>query len=171
MKQTKEIKLAYAAGFLDGEGCIRISKRLPRNGKSISYNLLVMITQKDGEIMDWLYGNFGGTVYLKNKLRNGDNWIYEWRVSEVKAYNFLKEILPFLRYKKRQAELAIQFQQRLIFERKRNIPDNGRFTSLSDNELIERERIYQEMSRIKKEFVKSKNPNVVEYTFKSMVQE
>lgn len=168
MKQTKEIKLAYAAGFLDGEGCIRISKRNPRNGRSTSYNLLVSIAQKDGNIMDWLFGNFGGMVYLKNK--NKDNWIYEWRVTEVKAYNFLKELLPFIKYKKKQAELAIQFQQRRIFERKRNIPDNGKFMSLSENELKKREEIYQKMRLIKKEFVKSKNPNIVEYNFKSMVQ-
>ena len=167
MKQTKEIKLAYAAGFLDGEGCIRISRRNPRDGRSTSYSLSVMIYQKDGEIMDWLYGNFGGMVYLKNKT---SNWIYEWRVTEVKAYNFLKELLPFLKYKRKQAELAIQFQQRRIFERERNIPDNGRFASLSQNELEIREEIYQKMCALKKEFVKSKNPNVVEYNFKSMVQ-
>ena len=171
MKQTKEIKLAYAAGFLDGEGCIRISKRNPRNGRSISYNLLVNISQKDGEVMDWLYGNFGGIVYLKNKKADSTDWIYEWRITEKQAFNFLKEVFPFLKYKKKQAELAIQFQQRRIFERKRNIPDNGRFTSLTQNELDIRERIYQKMSSLKKEFVKSKNPNVVEYNFKSMVQE
>src|SRR3990167_3559029 len=139
MKQTKEIKLAYTAGFLDGEGCIRISKRNPRNGRRISYNLSVVIYQKDGEIMDWLYGNFGGMVYLKNKGDKSDNWIYEWRVTEVKAYQFLKTLLPFLKYKKKQAELAIQFQQRRIFERERNIPDNGRFAPLTQIELYKRE--------------------------------
>ncbi len=171
MKQNRALILSYTAGFLDGEGCIRISKRLPRNNKSMSYNLFVNITQKDGEIMDWLQGNFGGTIFLKNKSKDGKDWIYEWRITEVKAFNFLKEILPFLKYKKKQAELAIMFQQRRIFERKRNIPDNGRFASLSQDELDKREVIYQEMSALKKLFRKSKNPNIVEYNFKSMVQE
>lgn len=169
MKQNKASKLAYAAGFFDGEGCIRISKRKPRHGRSTSYNLLIMVYQKDGEIMDWFYGNFGGVVYLKDK--SGNNWIYEWRLSEKKAFNFLKDILPFLKYKKKQAELAIRFQQRRIFERERNVPDNGRFSPLTKSELDERESIYQEMSDLKKSFIKSKNPNVIEYTFKSMVQE
>lgn len=169
MKQNKALILAYTAGFLDGEGCIRINKRLPKNNRSMSYNLFVSITQKDGEIMDWLQGNFGGTILLNNKRKK--SWIYEWRITEVKAFNFLKEILPFLKYKKKQAEIALQFQQRRIFERKRNIPDNGRFASLSQNELDKREEIYQEMCAIKKIFRKCKNPNVVEYTFKSMMQE
>ena len=169
MKQNKALKLAYAAGFLDGEGCIRITKRDSRNGRSSQYGLFVNISQKDGEIMDWLYGNFGGMVYLKNKAN--DYWIYEWRLSDRNAYDFLKEILPFLRYKKHQAELAIQYQQRRIFERKRNVPDNGRFASLSQSELDIREKIYQEMCELKKVYVKAKNPNVVKYNFKSMVQE
>lgn len=171
MKQERALKLSYAAGFVDGEGCIRISKRNPRNGRSTSYNLLVMVTQKDGEIMDWFYGNFGGMVYLKNKDTYGSDWIYEWRLNELQAYKFLKELLPFLRYKRKQAELAIQFQERRIFGRKKTLDDRQRFTSLTEHELEEREKIYQEMSRLKKVFIKSKNPNVVEYTFNSMVQE
>ena len=41
MKQTKEIKLAYVAGFLDGEGCIRINKR---NFSEISLDISQIVT-------------------------------------------------------------------------------------------------------------------------------
>lgn len=170
MKQDKKTKLAYAAGFLDGEGCIKIAKRNPRNGRSANYSLLVSITQKDGRPVDWLFGNFGGVVYLKNKKTDGSNWIYEWRSTDTGAYKFLKSVVPFLLVKKEQAELAIQFQERREFARKRNKPDNGRFASLTKDELSKREEIYQKMSELKWQYKKSKNPNVKEYTFKSMVQ-
>lgn len=169
MKQSNASKHSYAAGFLDGEGCIKITKRKPRNGRSTNYGLLVSITQKDGRPIDWLYGNFGGVVYLKNK--SNDNWIYEWKVTEKSAYEFLKKVYPLLKVKKEQAMLAIRFQERRINARKRSNPDNGRFTLLSDRELEIREEMYKEMSILKKQYQKSKNPNVKEYNFKSMVQE
>ena len=89
----------------------------------------------------------------------------------MKAYNFLKEILPFLKYKKKQAEMVIRFQQRRILGRKRNTPDNGRFAPLEKHEIEEREKICEMLSQQKKVFNKSKSPSVIEYNFKSMVQE
>ena len=50
-------------------------------------------------------------VYLKDRRKNP---IYEWILTHKKAYEFLKIITPFLKYKRPQAELAIKFQQRLL---------------------------------------------------------
>lgn len=165
MNKENSIKLAYAAGFFDGEGCIRIVHRNGRNGKSDQYSLYVSIVQKDGKPIDWMYGNFGGMVYLKNK--NGGDWIYEWRVMDTKAYEFLKKIEPFLIYKKEQVQIGIRFQERLKYGRKHT---GGRYTSLTDAEQAQRKDMHDQMIEAKKRFTKSKNPNVVEYTFKSMVQ-
>jgi len=174
MKQTNEIKYAYAAGFIDGEGCIRISKRNPRNNRSISYNLLMMIFQKDGQIMDWLIGNFGGLVYKRIKDEADQNtyghgWVYEWRLSERQAYELLKKLVPFLKYKKPQAELAIRFYERRIFENKNKRDNNKRFIRLTDEEINKREEIYQQMKSLKKIYHQCKYPNVVE--LKTIVQE
>ena len=168
MKKDKQSILAYVAGIIDGEGCIRIVTRKPRNGKSTQHSLMLQVAQKDGILMDWLYGNFGGMVYLKNKRTDGSDWIYEWRVMEKKAAEVLKQILPFLTVKKRQAELGLRFQTHKTGAG--NYGD-GRYKPLSEHELQLRENIAQEISKAKKEYRKSKNPNVVEYTFKSMVQE
>lgn len=170
MKQSNVSKYSYAAGFFDGEGCIRITKRNPRNGRSTNYSLLVTVAQKDGQSMDWLYGNFGGMVYMKNKKKDESDWVYEWRLTDRKAYEFLKKILPFIIVKKAQARLAIRFQERRNFARTRHYPDNGRFAPLTKNELDTREKLYRRMCELKREYKKSKNPNVVKYNFKSMMQ-
>lgn len=168
MKKDKQAILAYAAGIIDGEGCIRIVTRKPRNGKSTQHSLMLQVAQKDGILMDWLYGVFGGMVYLKNKKTDGTDWIYEWRVMENKAAEVLKQILPFLTVKKHQAELGLRFQTHKTGAG--NYGD-GRFKPLSEHELHLRDNLAKEISELKKEYRKSKNPNVVEYTFKSMVQE
>ena len=168
MKKDRQAVLAYAAGIIDGEGCIRITTRQPRNNRSFQHSLLVMVAQKDGSLMDWLYGVFGGVVYLKNKRTDGTDWIYERRVMENKAAEVLKQVLPFMTVKKRQAELALQFQTHKTGAG--NYGD-GRYKPLSQHEIELRNRLAQEISELKKKYQKSKNPNVVEYNFKSMVQE
>mgnify|MGYP001573491174 CR=1 FL=1 len=168
MKKDRQAILAYAAGIIDGEGCIRIVTRKPRCGRSTSHSLMLQVAQKDGILMDWLYGNFGGMVYMKNKKTDGTDWIYEWRVMESKAESVLKQVLPFLTVKKPQAELGLRFQTHKTGAG--NYGD-GRYKPLSENELSLRAELAKKMSELKKEYKKSKNPNVVEYTFKSMVQE
>jgi len=154
MKQYKELKLAYTAGFIDGEGFIGLVKEnrtIPR-GKSKQYTLRVAVGQQDGEIMDWLVGNFGG--YIHNVKRDNS---YMWQLTTKKAYYFLKEIEPFLKYKRSQARLAIRFYERhLIGNEKR------RYQQLSQIELQKREELYQELKNLKKVFRKPVNFAAVE---------
>lgn len=148
MKQTKALKLAYAAGFIDGEGFIGIVKenRVSPRGKSESYTSRVVVGQQDGEIMDWLVGNFGG--YVHHVKRDGS---YMWILTNKKSFYFLKEIEPFLKYKRPQANLIIRFYERhLIGNEKR------RYKQLSQDELCKREQIYQELRDIKKVFKQPK---------------
>ena len=155
MKQNKATKLAYAAGIVDGEGCISIYSKSIRNGqyKGIlkNYHLTVVVTQKDGKLVDWLFGNFGGSVSLHKKWERLDEkcWMHEWTLNYQNASRFLKQILPFLIIKKKQAEIAIRFQDRLGYGKK-----------LSEHELELREKFYQEIRSEKTKYTFSNHPNV-----------
>ena len=155
MKRTKENKLAYAAGIIDGEGCISIYKKPIRNGqyqgKLTNYHLTVVVTQKDGKMVDWLYGNFGGSVSLHKKWERPDEkcWTHEWTLNYQNAANFLKQVLPFLVSKKKQAEIAIRFQSRMTFGKK-----------LSEHELDLRAEIADEIKKEKRQYTFSKHENV-----------
>lgn len=158
MKQTKATKLAYLAGFIDGEGCIMISKRNPRmdkNGKdriNVSYSVLLTIAQRDGAIMDWLVGNYGGSVQWKDR----ENPTYNWIITHKKASIVLKEVLPFLKYKKHQAELALKLQGRL---KKTLRGQDGKAMPLADNEIKIREKIYLRCRELKHIYKESKYRN------------
>jgi hypothetical protein len=81
-----EIDLAYIAGIIDGEGSIGINKIKNYNGTNTTYyRLLVQVCMVEGCIPQWLCDAFG-------------------------AVSFLKVILPYLKIKKEQAEIAIEFQ-------------------------------------------------------------
>ncbi len=99
---TKEVASAYFAGFFDGEGYIGLLKR--QRGKYTEYFVQISIGQNDGAVMDWIKENFGGNVYLVK--RDGS---FYWTSSNRKALEILKRILPYMKYKKPQAELAIEF--------------------------------------------------------------
>ncbi|MCH7772288.1 MAG: LAGLIDADG family homing endonuclease [Bacteroidetes bacterium] len=162
---NNKTKFAYAAGMVDGDGSICINKKKvsngPRAGEVQNYYMLVVVTQKDGKVIDWLIGNFGGSTYLHWKGTN-TGWSHEWVVNHNNAKDFLKNILPFLVIKKRQAEIAIQFQERLkVGSKDRN--EKGRITGkirLTDYELGIRKKLMEELRIEKRNYVFSKAANI-----------
>lgn len=54
---------SYAAGLFDGEGYVDIYRAtMSKASKSPSFMLRIIISQKDGKVMNWLKENFGGHV-------------------------------------------------------------------------------------------------------------
>lgn len=132
------LELSYLAGFFDGEGSINLLTR-KRKHWNVEYQLTVAIGQKDGETLDWIKEKFGGNVYLVK--RDGS---FFWAASNRQAEKFLRNILPFLKYKRPQAELALTF-----FDKKRRNP-------IPPEELVRREKIRQGLIALKKTIIKSK---------------
>ena len=80
--------------------------------------------------------HFGGAIHYRASYRNNsESW--HWCVSLRIAHNFLQIILPYLRLKKAEAELAIDFQKRKMGKEYR-----GR------KPLPEEEIVYREAQRI-----------------------
>lgn len=127
------------AGFFDGEGYIGLLKRT-RKGKYLEYFIQISLGQNDGAIMDWIKENFGGNCYLIKR----DNSFY-WTISNRMAYQFIKRITPYLKYKKPQAELALKYFDEQL----------PRKQSLSKEEYERRASIYEDMKKLKKVFTKS----------------
>lgn len=114
MKGRKTWELGYAAGLIDGEGCITIGRhhKTIKGMSFIEYRLEVVISQTDGRALDFMYGLFGGYLYKRNS-KPGPTYkpfIYRWEIRGEKAMKFLKRLIPFLKIRKQEAELAIQFQ-------------------------------------------------------------
>lgn len=140
--------LSYLAGFFDGEGSISILKR-KKGSWNVSHFIRVSIGQKDGATLDWIKDGFGGNVYIVS--RDGS---YVWAVSDYKGYDFLKTLVPFLHYKKPQAELAIKFYEERIMDSRRET--KHKHTALTQNELFLREKMFEEMKLLKKTIIKSR---------------
>ena len=155
MKQNKGLKYAYLAGVIDSDGCIAIKKS--KKGKTWHYSLQVLVNQADGRMADYLFGAFGGKVYKTKAYQKGRKEIYRWQVTCKQAAKICKRLIPFLRYKKPQAELAVRFDT--IIDNQTQPTKNGvqrhRAKELEPHELALREECYQQMRSLKKEFMPS----------------
>ena len=99
-------KFAYIAGFVDGEGCIRIKKA---NKTGNSYYITLNVTNTDKQPLELIKSIFGGKVFFQEKGVNKVIWQYYSTCSE--AVDTLKTLLGFLISKKEQADYAIWFHE------------------------------------------------------------
>lgn len=104
--------LAWAAGAVDGEGCISIrSQRVP-NSKFEQYALYISVGNTDIRMPQRLAEMFGGNVI--NKTRQQERRpVYEWRIFSANAVKVLKMLRPYLVIKGEQADIAIEFGKTL----------------------------------------------------------
>jgi len=96
------------AGFFDGEGCISIVRQT-----ETCYVIQCSATQNDRRPLYMLKIYFGGSICNKTRRVNGKSEVYTiaWSISANKALSFLVEIEPFLILKRKQAQIAIDFQR------------------------------------------------------------
>lgn len=113
MPNLNEPEKAYIAGFLDGDGCICMFAKVPKNKqhrRSLHYSFTVTIGNTDSEIIQYLFSKFGGSMYKRKKTRKNWRVFQYWRICDRHASAFLKMIYPYLRIKRKQAEIIIKFR-------------------------------------------------------------
>ena len=100
-----ETRYAWAAGFLDGEGCFSLTKT-PR-----SFTVVLIVCQCRPEPLDELSALFGGAVYLNSRTTAAGTPIYQWRCpgGAQGIVETIEKVLPYLILKRREAELILQY--------------------------------------------------------------
>lgn len=99
-------RMAYIAGFIDGEGCIRIKKS---NQSGNSYYITLQVTNTDKRPLLTIKDVFGGKVFFQEK-KPSNKIVWQYYSATAQAADTLRALLGFLVSKKKQAELAIKFQ-------------------------------------------------------------
>jgi hypothetical protein len=110
MDEPLAVDAAWAAGVVEGEGCIRLQVSDvtdTRSGKRIKnrVTMSVSVSMKDAAVVARLYELFGGWTATRPDGLAAVTW------SSNRAAWVLARLLPYMRGdKKPQAELAIEFQ-------------------------------------------------------------
>jgi len=100
-------KVAWAAGFFDGEGSIAICRQSKPNDHL--YYMRCEVTNTHRASLEIFQQLFGGKVYEKSQ-RGNRKPSFVWRASGPVAAQMLEDLYPYLVVKKERAELAILFQ-------------------------------------------------------------
>jgi hypothetical protein len=100
-----ELSLPYIAGFFDGEGSIGIYM----NGQGRARTLRVQITQtvmpQSTALLSAMRDRWGGSLCPFNKALRRPAW--NWQVSAINGYVFLRDIRPWLLLKADQADVVL----------------------------------------------------------------
>ncbi len=121
-----ETDYAYAAGIIDGDGCIGVYKNKAKSCKhGYRYCLSIRVQMREPEPILWLKLTFGGHFHEYRNQGWGNSNMYCWGMDAKKALAFLQRTLPYFKAKAKQVELAIQFQEQKLdngYNYHKNIP-------------------------------------------------
>ena len=139
-KMTNE-QLAYFAGLLDGEGCLRIGT-FKNSNSDLRYRAFLQIAMTDRNAINWLSETISNGIYIDKKRKNPiSKWCYCWVVNIREGEELLKRALPYLIVKKKQALRFIEFAQTLDWKRTRREP-------VPNVILNKRKKLYLEMKAL-----------------------
>lgn len=121
------IDLVYAAGFIEADGCFHLTNT----------SIGIRATNKNLTVLNWFKDTYGGEISSKVSPTN----CWDWNLHGYLASELCEDLLPYLKFKRRQAEVLIEFYS--------TIGVRGRRT---EDEVIElRNELRQEMWSLKHE--------------------
>jgi hypothetical protein len=152
MAEISKEDLIYIAGFFDGEGCVSILKRKDKHHTDFTYSLIASIAQKNPSPLEEIINLFGfGKLHYLESTKN-----YSVLFAGKFADDFLCQIIPYLRIKKDQAVLGIEF-------RKNTIRKIGKWESVGEEMVNLREEYYLKMKSMKKPHMLVENTSTNNY--------
>jgi len=118
MPEPSDTDWAYAAGFVDGEGCIAIVRSfVPRRGRYY-YGVNVVVSNNERSILDWMQQTWGGWVVAVRPSTAKWRSAWTWRLATSCAQPFLAGIRIHLRIKARQCDNALEMIELLARSRR-----------------------------------------------------
>jgi hypothetical protein len=134
---TKTEKLSYISGILDGEGYFGLSKSSRKNKTEYRARIAIGINDKIGLIP--IQEVFGGKIRVGTiKINHATKQEYSPAYilsfsSESKVREICESLLPYLRIKKEQAKVLLEFLQYKGFKRNNEVSPffvAGKFNNL-----------------------------------------
>jgi hypothetical protein len=133
---SKRDLVIWAAGFIDGEGCISINRQKHKDHNWWCYTLSLAVSQKTEEPLRRLKEIFGGSMY---SYKGYGVTYWRWQLWSHGALRTIKELFPYLLVKREIADTAIRFQEQMTAWNRRH----GR-RGYPDHVIAGRDVFYQE---------------------------
>ena len=149
--QRQAVLWAYLAGLIDGEGSFIILKtaveKIAKSSNSVSprYLAFFCIGMVDKAPLDLIRETIGmGKVYEERVPERRSMWRIRFG-GRLTLIPFVKQLLPYLIVKKKQAELLLDFCENWVSPGKK---EHGYRDRVSPQELQRREQAWQKMRKL-----------------------
>lgn len=114
----KEQIIGWLAGFIDGEGCLTISKQIRTNRPTDQFRPLLTIANTFKPSLDIFHKRYGGTLRFnkeKRQSKSGVPWSdsWTWYCPMSKLRTVIEELLPYFIVKREQAVIMLMFLDHL----------------------------------------------------------
>lgn len=122
----KQLIYAYLAGAIDADGFITIGRSTRKTGEKYAHRPTYYIAKvgyvsTDRIVPDLFHETFGGSFNEHQPKEPTHKRVYLWQCTNNKAGAVAEVILPYLRQKKSQAEIVLEFVRRMESRRKREM--------------------------------------------------
>ena len=125
MKHLSKIQCAYIAGFLDGDGSLYIRLK-PNKSYRFNYQIAPNIVFYQSQ-KEWLSLQRVKRIIGAGYMRKRNDGIAEYIIGDLATMSsLLKQIFPFLIFKKKQAQLFLR-----ILQKKTKVKTKEDFISLA----------------------------------------
>lgn len=98
---------AYAAGLIDGEGCILIN----HSGGTYRAAVTVGMTSKALVVLERMKRCYGGSIKCSREATDRWDSAWAWTVAGVNARALLHDVAPYLVLKAEQAQIALKVEE------------------------------------------------------------
>lgn len=112
-----DVKLAYLAGIIDGEGCFFIGrfKQKKFNKESVyAWHNMIKITSCDESLILWLEANIGGAKESRSRWTSKKKFnrpVYAWTATGIMLDYLLPLIKPFLVIKTKHCDVMLEYRK------------------------------------------------------------
>ena len=111
---VRKTKLAYFAGFFDGEGSVSIKRQINNGRKEWSPTHLIEVQMGNVKVEPlWQMRHFfRGSIQMHHTTKGTNHC--KWTVTSRNAAAFLTAIYPYVIIKKEQIKLALEFEKKCV---------------------------------------------------------
>jgi hypothetical protein len=108
---TRNEKLAYLAGIVDGEGYVGIKRGRRRDAINFIYHERIQVRMTDEDAIAFLAKTLGGSYYRESARCKNGKPLFCWQASDARGALILAELMPFLRVKRAVAKTVLRLRR------------------------------------------------------------
>lgn len=111
VREQQAFSIEWAAGFLDGEGCIHIARQTYRGKRGATFVLRVYIVQNNREVLEHFRDGVGidARIYKVKRLTAHNKQVYTLNFQGKKALSLIAMLAPHLVRKREEAQVAMTY--------------------------------------------------------------